>query len=88
MLLDLLDVRLDKLLVDWLGWREEAGVELLLLKEFRVDEDLFKAGPFPLGSVPWETSLLVSMILDNVFFRRNSLKKGILKVGGVPLMGS
>lgn len=77
-LLDFDDVTVDRLLVDWLGCSEEAGVEALLLKEFRVEEDLFKVGPLPLLS-DWETSLLLSIILDSVFLRRNSLKKGMLK---------
>ena len=74
---DLLDVRLGRLPVDWLRCTDEAGVEELLLKEFKVEEDLLGVGPVPFESVLVDASGSFSMILRAVFFLRSSLKKGM-----------
>ena len=76
---DLLVVRLGRFGVDWLGCTDEAGVDVPLLTELRVEEDLFRIGPVPLDSELLDSSKDFS-ILETVFLRRKSLKKGMPRV--------
>ena len=73
--LDLLDFKLTRLPLEALGWIEEAGVEVPLWIESRVEEDLF----VPLDSELLDSSLL-STILNVDFLRLKSLRNGILAI--------
>ena len=77
-LVDLVDARLGRLFEDWLSCTEDAGVEAPLFTESRVEVDLLSVGAVALESELLEASLL-SWMRETVFFRRSSLKNGILR---------